>query len=346
MGNIKVGLIGYGLSGSVFHAPIIRSLKGFELVKVVSSDPDKVHKDLAHVEVVANEEQLLNDAGIELVVIAAPNLQHYDLAKRSLEAGKHTIVEKPFVIESAEGEELIRLAKQKNKIISVYHNRRWDNDFLTIRSLIEHGKLGDIYTYEAHYDRYRPEVRDRWREQSLQGSGVLYDLGSHLIDQALCLFGFPEFVTADVLSQRHEASIDDYFHIVLGYGRMRVILHSGSIVKNPGPHFQIHGSKGSFVKYGLDSQEDALKSGLKPGAPLWGMDREEWYGELTFGEGDTAVKTKVETIPGSYEAYYTGMYEAIRNRQPAPVTAEEALHVIRVIEAAMKSSKEHNTVYF
>jgi scyllo-inositol 2-dehydrogenase (NADP+) len=346
MEKIKVGLVGYGFSGATFHTPILQALEGFEISKVVSSNPGKVHQDLKQVEVVSRIDELLTDDDIELVVITTPNTLHYPQAKQALEAGKHVVVEKPFVIESKEGEELIKIAQENNRVVSVYQNRRWDNDFLTVKQCIEEGKLGDIFIYEAHFDRYRPQIRDRWREQDIKGSGILYDLGSHLIDQALHLFGFPEFVMADVTAQRPNAKTDDYFHIVLGYERLRVILHSGSIVKSPGPRFQVHGNKGSFIKYGLDSQEEALKQGYKPGDLSWGKDREEWYGKLVVEDEGSSVTTTIETVPGSYETYYKRLYDAIRHEKPVPVTAEEAIQTIRVIECALQSSKEKRVIVF
>jgi scyllo-inositol 2-dehydrogenase (NADP+) len=344
MNKIKVGIIGYGFSASIFHVPLLKTIKEFEITKVVSSNAQKVKNDLETVEVVSDIEQIINDENIELVIITTPNTLHYPMTKKALQAGKHVVVEKPFVVESKEAEELIQIAKEKNRVLSVYHNRRWDNDFLTVKHCIQKGLLGDIFTYESHFDRYRPQVRNRWREQNIKGSGILYDLGSHLIDQALHLFGLPQFVTADVFPQRTGAEVDDYFHLILGYDRLRVILHSGSIVKSPGPRFQVHGSKGSFIKYGLDSQEEALKQGYKPGDAGWGADREEWYGEFTTGEGERSTTVKVETIPGSYESYYQGIFEAIRHHKPVPVTAEEAMNTIKVIEYALKSSKEKRTI--
>jgi scyllo-inositol 2-dehydrogenase (NADP+) len=344
MRMVKVGLIGYGLSGKVFHAPVIQAVPGLMLTKVVSSQPAKVHADLPHVEVVGSVEELLADEGIELVVVATPNTSHYVYAKQAMEAGKHVVVEKPFVTSSSEAAELIRVAEACNRLLSVYHNRRWDNDFLTIKELIRAGAMGNLYQYESHYDRFRPDVKDRWREQDIPGSGMLFDLGSHLIDQALHLFGLPETVMADIAAQRPGSQVTDYFHLVLGYGPLRVILRSSMLVRQPGPRFQIHGDKGSFVKYGLDPQEEALKAGIKPGTPDWGKDRPEFFGELTTGVGELAVTGKVETVPGSYQAYYQGIYDAIVRGKPVPVSAVDAMNVIRVIEWAEQSSREKRTI--
>ncbi len=332
------------MSGSVFHAPLIEYVPGLELKTVVSSNPAKVQRTYPTVSVVSTLDALLADEDISLVVIATPNETHYPFAKQALEASKHVVVDKPFMISSSQANELIALAHAHNVLLSVYQNRRWDNDFLTLRHLLETGVLGTISTYEAHYDRYRPIVRDRWRERAEPGSGVLYDLGSHLIDQALYLFGLPETVWADIRAQRVGAKTDDYFHLVLGYPQKAVILHSSSLVRAPGLHFQVHGSKGSFVKYGLDPQEDALKAGRFPSEPTWGSDNEAQYGELTMDVGDLAVTGKVQTLPGHYEHFYQGMVEAITQGKSVPVMPEEARDTIRIIEAALHSQQEQRTI--
>ncbi len=342
--SISVGLVGYGMSGSVFHAPLIEYVPGLELKTVVSSNPVKVQGTYPTVTVVSTLDALLADKDISLVVIATPNETHYPVAKQALEAGKHVVVDKPFVISSSQANELIALAHTHNVLLSVYQNRRWDNDFLTLRHLLETGVLGTISTYEAHYDRYRPIVRDRWRERAEPGSGVLYDLGSHLIDQALYLFGLPGTVWADVRTQRIGGKTDDYFHLVLGYPQQAVILHSSSLVRASGLHFQVHGSKGSFVKYGLDPQEDALKAGRLPSDSTWGSDDEALYGELTMDVGDLAVTGKVQTLPGHYEHFYQGVVEAITQGKPVPVAPEEARDTIRIIEAALRSQQEQRTI--
>ncbi|CAM3188373.1 oxidoreductase [Paenibacillus lupini] len=346
MNKVNVGLVGFGLSGQVFHAPIIQSIDGMDIVKVVSSNPDKAAQYLPNAAVVASLDNLLSDESIDLVIITSPNQTHYPFAKQALLAGKHVVVEKPFVITSEEAEDLIETAKQQNKKLSVYQNRRWDNDFLTVKSLIASGELGDIASYETHYDRYRPQVSDRWREQAGPGSGMLYDLGAHLIDQALHLFGKPVSVYADLFAQRTGSEVVDYFHLVLTYENMRVILHSGSLVMQHGPRFQVHGSQGTFIKYGLDSQEETLRKGGLPGQPAWGKDRVEWYGELTLMADGKAETSKVETHQGSYERFYEGMFQAITDNKPVPVAAEDARNTIRVIELAMQSSAEKRALPF
>lgn len=344
---IRVGLVGYGMAASVFHAPLITSVEGLELVAVVSSNAAKVQRDYPDVSVVPALDALLARNDIELVVIATPNGTHYEFARKALEAGKNVVVDKPFTIHTDEAEELIALAEQKHVILSVFQNRRWDNDFLTIRALLETGLLGTLASYEAHYDRYRPIVRNRWREQALPGSGMLYDLGAHLIDQALVLFGAPATVWADVRAQRPGAVTDDYFHIMLTYPqRQTVLLHSGSIVRELPPHFQLHGNKGSYIKYGIDSQEDALKDGKRPGASDWGQDDASHYGTLTIDVGDITIDGRVPTLPGHYETFYQGMVEALTQGKPAPVNPQEARNTIHVIECALQSSNEQRAIPF
>lgn len=344
--TIHVGLVGYGMSGSVFHTPLIEYIPELMLKTVVSSDQAKVQKALPTVSVVPTLDDLLIDKDISLVVIATPTEMHYAQAKQALEAGKHVVVEKPFAVSSQQADELIELALKQHVLLSVYQNCRWDNDFLTIRHLLELGTLGDISTYEVHYDRYRPVVRHRWREEAVPGAGILYDLGAHLVDQALVLFGMPATVWADIRAQRVGAKIDDYFHLVLGYPQHVAILHAGSLVREPGPHFQVHGSKGSYLKYGLDPQEDALKAGLLPNDPAWGREQEAMYGELSMNIGELAFKGKVQTLPGHYDAFYQGIVQAIIDGGTLPVLPEEARNTILVIEFAQRSHEKQRTIVF
>jgi scyllo-inositol 2-dehydrogenase (NADP+) len=343
MQQIHVGLIGYGLSGSVFHAPLIHSMNEFFIRTVVSSSPDKVYDDYSYVSVVPSIEELLAEPDIQLVVITSPNSTHYSYAKQALLAGKHVVVEKPFVNSVQEADELIALAAERNLILSVFQNRRWDNDFLTVKKCIQEGVLGDIYLYEAHYDFFRPQVGPKWKEHAGEGTGALYDLGPHLIDQALQLFGMPEAVSAELVKQRPGAEVDDFFHLVMHYGSLRVVLQASNIIKQAGPHFQVHGNQGSLIKYGMDPQQSDLQRGLRPGNPTWGKDKEELYAEVTLGRNLT-LSSRLETIPGCYEAYYQGILNSIVNGAPPPVSAIEARNVMLVIETAMQSHKQQRVV--
>ncbi|MBY0598652.1 oxidoreductase [Bacillus bingmayongensis] len=335
MKKIGVGIVGFGFSSTTFHIPLLKTIDEFDIRAIVSSKEEVVKEALPTVQVVQTIGELVKRDDIELVVITSPNTTHFPFVKEAILHGKHVVVEKPFVVSVEEGEELITLAKENNVFVSVYHNRRFDNDFLTIKKAIEEKQIGNVYTYESHFDRFRPHVRDRWREKNLPGSGILYDLGSHLIDQALHLFGKPDAISADVVKQRPGAETDDYFHIVLYYGFKRVILHSSSYVKHAGPHFNVHGDKGSIVKYGMDSQEDQLKAGMKPGSAGYGEDSEANFAVLETEEELNHIPTEV----GCYDMYYKGIRDSIVNGAPVPVTAEEGLQVIRVIQAAIESNE-------
>ena len=345
MQKVSVGLIGYGMAGSIFHAPLVSAVDGLELAKVVSSDEAKVRKSYPSAAVVGTVGELLADPAIEVVVVASPNATHYKYARMALEAGKHVVVDKPFVLRVAEADELISLAKQKGLLISVFQNRRYDNDFLTVRQVIGEGLLGEILIYEAHYDMYRPQPSAKWKEHAGEGTGALYDLGPHLIDQAVQLFGAPQAVFAELTLQRPNAEVDDYFHLLLDYGKLRVVLQSGWVVRQPGPHFLVHGAKGSLIKYGLDSQQSDLQKGLRPGHPQWGRDREDCYAQLTVGEAVTAI-SRIETIPGCYEAFYKELHSAITTSAPLPVKAEEARVSLQIIELALQSAREKRVIDF
>jgi scyllo-inositol 2-dehydrogenase (NADP+) len=329
---IRVGLSGYGLSGATFHAPLLAAEPAFSLAAVTTRRTDEVARDWPGVRVLSQEE-LLADPSLELIVIATPNDTHAPLAERALRAGKHVVVEKPFTLSSAEASRLDALARERGRCLTVFHNRRWDGDFLTVRQLLEQGWAGRLYSFESHFDRYRPQVKRRWKEEDVPGGGTLWDLGAHLIDQAVQLFGMPESLTADLGRQRPEARAVDWFHLVLRYGELRVILHSGSVVHEPWPRFVLHGEKAGWVKYGLDPQEEQLKAGLRPGSPGWGTNPAERYVPLGGG-------ASVSPLPGAYACFYRQLAEAIAGEGPVPVTAESAGRVIQVIEAALRSAEE------
>ena len=341
MKPIHTGLIGFGFSGSTFHAPVIKAVQSLEITKVLSSKPEIVKQSLPEAKVTTSLEDILKDPALELVIITSPNETHYPYARDALSAGKHVVVEKPFVNHTKEADELIQLAKDQNRILSVYQNRRYDSDFLTIRKCLDQNIPGTVHTYKAHFNRYRPQVKDRWREWDLPGSGLLYDLGSHLIDQALVLFGFPETVFAELLKQRPQAKTTDYFQLVLGYeSGLRVILEAGCLVKSPGPRYEIHGTKGTLIKYGMDPQEDQLKKGLDPNSPGWGEESPDQYLKAVYEKDGLEFSATIPSLTGCYEVYYQQLAEAIRTGTRPPVTAEEARETIRIIEAAIKSHRE------
>ncbi len=256
---LNLALIGYGYAGKTFHAPLIAHTKGLNLAVVVSSNDAKVRKDFPKVSILSSPDDAFIHPAIDLIVIATPNETHFELAQKALKAGKHVIVDKPFTLTVAEATILVQIAKHTNKHISVFQNRRWDSDFLTVRQILSEGKLGEIVSFQSSFNRYRPEMKQRWREQALPGSGLWYDIGPHLVDQVVLLFGAPDTVYADFAMQRVKASAVDYFHVLLNYDSKRIILHSSSLVSGDTPRFAIHGTAGSFIKYGMDVQESQLK---------------------------------------------------------------------------------------
>jgi scyllo-inositol 2-dehydrogenase (NADP+) len=341
---IGVGLVGYGLGGSVFHAPLIQAEPELRLQAVVTSRDEQVRRELPGVGVVGSAAELLEDPAVELVVVAAPNAVHHQLATAALRAGRHVVVDKPFALSTADADELIGLAEATDRRLSVFHNRRWDSDFLTVRRCLEAGVLGDVSGFTSRYDRFRPVPKGGWKEEDVPGSGVLWDLGPHLIDQALQLFGLPETVWADVGVQRPGVAAVDYVHLALGYGRLRVLLHAGMEVRDPGPRFEVHGDRGSFVKGGMDLQEQALRAGGRPGDPGWGSEPPDRHGTLTGEVAGLELRGRLESVPGDYGAFYAAMAAAIRGDGPVPVPAAEARDVVMVIELALASAREGRVV--
>lgn len=348
---IRIGLIGYGTSGRVFHAPIIDSVKGFELYKVCVNNEENIRRlkeNFKNAIVVSEPDDIISDEDVELVIIAVPNVAHYSLAKRALENGKHVIIEKPFTIDTFEAEELIELSKRKEKILTVYHNRRWDSDFRTVKKVIDSGLLGDIVEYEAHFDRFRDTLKaNSWKEINGPGTGVLYDLGVHLIDQALCLFGEPEAVFADLRIQRNVSDIIDNFEIILNYDKLKVTLKSGMLVRELGPRFIVTGTKGSFVKYGMDVQEEALKNGAIPKhMEAWGTEPEAIWGNIYTTVNGVNIAGKLESEKGDYRQFYKNIYRAISQGEALEITSLEAKNTIKIIELCQKSDSEKSWVKF
>lgn len=342
--SIGVGLIGYGYAGSVFHAPLIQGTQGLRLVSVVSSGRDKVHGAWPQVAVDPLPEIMLARPEVALVVIASPNSTHFELARQALLAGKHVVVDKPFTIALEEAVELVGLARRQRRLLSVFHNRRWDSDFLTVRRLLAEGRLGEVAYFESRFDRFRPQVRDRWRERAGPGAGLWCDLGPHLVDQALQLFGPPLFIDAVFEVQRYGAKTDDYFRVRLKYPKLRVILQASMLGADEGPRFVIQGSRGCYVKCGLDPQEAALKCGERPGGGAWGEDPRP--GLLTLTENDRSGEASVVVEPGNYLRYYQEIRDAIAAGAPNPVPAEDATLCMRVMAMARESQRLGRPVAF
>jgi predicted dehydrogenase len=340
MTEIKTAIIGYGFSATTFHLPFILHLPPFRFTAVSTSRGELVREQHPDVAVYADAETLLADCDADLVIITAPNDVHYALAKRALQQGKHVVLEKPFVTRVEQGEELIALARQQQRVLSVYHNRRWDGDFLTVQKLIAEGRLGAVHYFESHFDRFRPEVRQRWRESAVEGGGILFDLAPHLLDQALQLFGLPTAITAQVHTLRPQAEVDDFFHLTLHYPERLAVLRSSPFCASPNLRFEVQGTAGSYVKHGLDPQEDRLKAGLLPVTANWAHETSEQYGQLYTADGPTPLTTET----GGYQHYFQQLAQAILAGGDVPVSAEQALCSIRLIQLALQSSASGQTI--
>lgn len=342
---IKTGIVGYGISAKVFHAPFIDTMSEYELVGFVERSSSESAKDYPGTQIYRSFEEMLADPEIELVVITTPNETHFPFSKQALENGKHVVVEKPFTNTTEEGRELVSLAARSKTILSVYQNRRYVSDFLTMQDILDQKLLGEVHDFVAHYDRYRPEARpNAWREKPHRGSGILFDLGPHIIDQALYFFGLPESITADIRLQRPHAQVDDYFDIWLHYPTMKVTLHSGMLVREQGPRYMIHGSNGSYIKYGEDPQEAALRAGEKPLGDKWGSEPEDMHGILHTQIDGNVIRKKVASKQGNFGIYYQNLYQTIRMNAKQTELPEHGYNTIRIIELAFESSEMKATI--
>ena len=332
MSAVNIAVIGYGLGGRVFHAPYITAVDGLKLAAIVSSRKDEIAKAYPQVPVLSDPESVFADPAIDAVVISTPNESHADLATRALAAGKHVVIDKPFAQTPDEARQLMQ--KAKGRILTIFHNRRWDGDFLTLKRLIADGALGEIAYVESHFDLYRPVVGTRWRETPGPSSGSWYDLGSHLLDQALNLFGMPQAVSADLDALRPGGVTTDYFRVVLHYGKMRVVL-VGNYLARSDLRWIVHGSSASYIKYGLDPQQSALVAGGAITDVGFGVD--SMPGHLVLPDGSEVVPS---TAVGDYRAFYHRLRDSLRGVAPVPVTASEALAVMELLALAGKSSQE------
>lgn len=341
MDRINVGLASFGMSGMVFHAPFLTTNPGFHLRKILERTPKGSKRIYPEVTVVNRYDDLVNDPELDLIVVNTPDHTHFDLTRKALLAGKHVVVEKPFTITTAEGSDLIELARKKNLVLTVFQNRRWDGDFLTVSRVIKEGLVGQLVEFESHFDRFRNYIQEgTWKEDPSRGTGNIYNLGSHMIDQALMLFGIPEGLYADLEIRREGSEVNDYYDIHLYYNRFKAILKSSYLVREPGPRYLLLGTLGSFVKHGIDPQEELLKSGEIPVGEDWGREDEHFWGILNSEIRGEPVRNRMETIPGNYHAFYDNLYEAVREGKELAVKPEEALNVIRIIEGAIRSNRD------
>jgi predicted dehydrogenase len=353
MQEIGVAVIGFGLAGRVFHAPFVSAVPGLKLEAIVQRKGDEAGKAYPKARILRSVDEALLDNSISLIVVGTPNETHFDLARRALAAGKHVVIDKPFAASSSEARQLIEIATEKKLVLAPFHNRRWDGDFLTLRKILDSGALGRLVTFESHFDRFRPLPREAtWKEASNAANGMLFDLGPHLVDQAVALFGAPQAITASVRRDRDKTEIEDAFDIVLRYPGMLAICRATMLAAEPAPRFLVHGTLGSFRKYGLDPQEPALVGGAT--VPVMG-DSREWLAEPESAWGTLVVapnpaepgqlnRTTVKTELGDYRGYYANVRDAILGTSPLAVTPEEGFRVIRLLEMARESSVEGKTL--
>ena len=343
---ISTAIISYGISSKTFHIPFITTHGGYSLDMILERSGETCKEKFPYVKVVKTIEEVLQNPAIDLVIITSPNTTHFTYAKAALEAGKNVVVEKPFTNTSEEALELIEVSKKTGKICSVFHNRRYVADFLTMKKIIEDDLLGEPREFFAHYDRYRPEPRTYglWREHELPGSGVFYDLGPHLIDQALVLFGKPKYITADIRKMKSYSKVDDFFDVKLEYENLIVTLHSSMLVREMGPRYMIHGTMGSFIKHGEDPQEDLLKAGVIPTSPNWGKEEEKYFGLIHTEKNGEIIREIYPSLQGGFGKYYDNLYKSITATHPLSETAIDGYNVIRLIELAFESAKKRITL--
>jgi scyllo-inositol 2-dehydrogenase (NADP+) len=345
-GPIGVGVVGFGLAGRAFHSAVISRVPGLCLAAIVQRTGDQAAQTYPETRIVRSFDELLAVPEIRLVVIASPNHTHFDFAKRALQAGRDVLVDKPFANSIAEAVELLQLAKAKGRLLTVYQNRRFDGDFAAIRELVAAGTLGRIVNFETHYDRYRPNLKPGvWREQTGPGNGIWFDIGPHLIDHAMVLFGEPESITADIRIIRDHAVADDSFDVVLQYpNKLRATLSSSILAAATRPRFVLQGALATFIKQSFDPQEIGLRFDRVPANGPWGAEPEENWGVLTTPEGDGFKTRRIAGLPVDYRNYYTNLRDALLGTAQLEVSPQAALNVMQVLELARQSNAKRCTV--
>lgn len=344
MQKIKTALLSYGMSGKVFHAPFLEVHPRFELMGAWERSKKNIQKDYPGVKSYSTLEELLADDA-DLVIVNTPVDTHFEYAKQALQAGKHTLIEKAFTTTAAQAQELRDIAREKGLKLAVYQNRRWDSDFKTVKEVLDENLLGEIIEAEIHFDRYNPSLSPKaHKETGKPGAGILWDLGSHIIDQALCLFGVPEAVFADMRITRENSVTEDWMEASLYYPDKRVRLQAGFFMREPLPAYILYGRKGTFLKSRGDIQEDVLKTGKKPGTGGWGIEPEEKSGILHTEKHGEVYRGHIPTKPGNYYEFFELLYQSVTMDKKEPVTADEGVNVMKVIDAALLSSKEKKVV--
>lgn len=346
---IQVALIGFGMAGQVFHAPLISSVTGLQLYKVYARRAEQqalLQAKYPQTNICTTVDDILDDPTVQLVVIATSNDVHYALTRAALLAGKHVVVEKPFTNTTEEANELIALAKQQNRLLTVFHSARWHSDYLTVKEVIASGKLGRLVTYEVRYDRFRNYLRpNAWREKDLPGSGIFFDLGAHLIDQSLQLFGKPQAIFASLRKMREGVGAVDDFEILLYYPQLKVSLKGSMLIKEPTPRFALYGTEGAFVKPGVDPQEEALKGGKTPlNTTNWGAEPKDIWGILHTTEQKPGARRKVPSMRGNYPGFYENVRDSIQGTAQLIVKPEEARTVIQLLELGEQSASERRII--
>lgn len=343
--QINTAILSFGMSGQVFHGPALKINSGFKVSHILERSKSLSKKLFPETQIVRSYEEILNNPEIELLIVNTPDSLHYEMAKKALQSGKHIVVEKPVCRKSKEAEELLKIAKEKGLIFTVYQNRRWDGDFRTVQKVMEEAKFGRLVEFESHFDRYRTFIApDTWKEEGDEYSGVLHNLGSHMVDQVYVLFGKPKALTAHLKIVRKGGVVSDYYDIRLEYDNFSALVKCSYLVKNPGPRYTIHGEFGTFYKWGIDPQEELLKAGNLPEGENWGAEPPEEWGTLLYEENGEDVEELVETIPGDYNIFYHNVYDAIRNKKELMVKPEETIEVLKILEACLLSNRKKKTI--
>ncbi|HKL34309.1 MAG TPA: Gfo/Idh/MocA family oxidoreductase [Tangfeifania sp.] len=343
--KIKTALASFGMSGQVFHGPLLKVNPGFEVVQVFERSKNLSKKLFPGAEIVRKFDEILRNPEVELIVVNTPDWLHYEMAKQAINAGKHIVVEKPVTLRSDEATELLELARKKGVLFTVFQNRRWDNDFLTVKKVMESGNLGRLIEFESHFDRYRTFIKpNTWKEEGDEYAGVLHNLGSHMVDQAYVLFGMPKAVNAHLKIVRRGGKVADYYDIRMEYEGFSAILKCSYLVKNPGPRYSIFGEYGTFHKWGIDNQEDNLKAGKLPDEEDWGTEPEKEWGTLVYEKDGLEFSGKVQTIAGNYNAFYSNVSDALRKGTGLAVKPEETIDVLKILEACLESNRKRKTI--